>query len=457
MEFKVTLGEQLTAKAHPMITSDTEEAMGASNKQTFNFFYLLQKIIRNDSDKIAYTDDLEKRTYVGPDGVLVAYKDYGVILMDYITGGLIDVDHLMYGMSMLPTDNLLGISVYRREIWYNFDPFTKNYANALDLTYDGEPTYHLVAKNIIAGGLVDYNVGNNRYYEYLYRFEYKTLDGEGQTQNFKEILQPIEIAWNGWTLSDLHEVYGSNGKSYTTSLNDTWRFKFNISPGQQTQNLSRVEQDTLGKYPRFSQGVKNAISGSVQCLLGRDILPARYTTAIYKPVIYNGDDIAWSANKIYNIGDRVLRDQYYYESLRSNNEGNDPLDHPDYWQKGSKFGYERRWEREAINIDGKEVPIVGPTRNLGGYQERMLQSVRDAYNKATSNLSLDLLDKWRSFCYSGNPKLLRDAKGQRFIVQLTDTSNTTQETWNMRPEEISFNWVEIADANDITIVEEINQ
>ena len=64
-----------------------------------------------------------------------------------------------------------------------------------------------------------------------------------------------------------------------------------------------------------------------------------------------------------------------------------------------------------------------------------------------------MLDKWRDVCYSGNPKLLKDQKGQTFIIQITDPSNTTNESLEKMPEEISFSWIEIADAKDCRVVQ----
>lgn len=394
MKIQLTLGENLEASNHEILLLDDspeDKDTLIANKQQVNFLYLINKFVTNpDTNNLDFTN-IAKLPYTGVNGVLVTYADYGVVMMDYITGGRISKDELGYGISTLPVDGSSGVSIYRREIWYNYDPKT----NTIDTRPDGEPTYHLVAEGTDSSAVIDYNIGNNRYYEYLYRFVYS---GSGiLNTSFKEILNPIEISWNGWSLSDLHEIEHSNGKAFRTSLNDTWKFKFNISPGQQTQNLSRTEQETLGRFSKFSQGLKNAVSGSVQCLLGRDIYPAIYSNQKYEYKSSVVDDkISWS------------------------------------------------WEPKYDN----------KLTNLGGYQENLLPSVQKSYHKSTSNKSVDMLNKWREFCYSGNPKLLRDAKGQRFIVQLTDTSNTTQESWIQRPEEISFSWVQVADADDVTIIEE---
>ena len=58
---------------------------------------------------------------------------------------------------------------------------------------------------------------------------------------------------------------------------------------------------------------------------------------------------------------------------------------------------------------------------------------------------MDLGEKWRSVCYSGNPKLLRDEKGQSCIIQISDPSYKIEEGWQQMPISISFSWTQIDD------------
>jgi hypothetical protein len=60
-------------------------------------------------------------------------------------------------------------------------------------------------------------------------------------------------------------------------------------------------------------------------------------------------------------------------------------------------GYQERIElTETVNCP----------RVVGGYTESFPFS-----EQLTSNQKVDMLEKWREICYSGNPKLLKDAKG----------------------------------------------
>ena len=91
-----------------------------------------------------------------------------------------------------------------------------------------------------------------------------------------------------------------------------------------------------------------------------------------------------------------------------------------------------------------------------GYQER-LRSAR--YNNAitptrsltSSNCAIDMLNAWRAFVQSKNPKLLKDVKGQSWIVQITSNQNTPMAHVQGQPDSISFSWVQIGDAKDIII------
>jgi hypothetical protein len=83
----------------------------------------------------------------------------------------------------------------------------------------------------------------------------------------------------------------------------------------------------------------------------------------------------------------------------------------------------------------------------GGYIERL------PFNKhLTSNESIDMLNAWRKVCYSGNPKLLKDNKGQKFLIQITSSSNTpSASTGQCIPDKIDFSWVEIGSADNIVV------
>lgn len=129
----------------------------------------------------------------------------------------------------------------------------------------------------------DFNVSNNRRYRYvLYPFD---MFGDATSSSIEKAVTetPIITNWQGWSITELHPVSG-NAKKFTASADDVWVFNLNVDTGEQSQNISRQEQQTLGQFNRYSQGKLNYISGSVNCLLGSDVLPASY-------IIKNGKTI----------------------------------------------------------------------------------------------------------------------------------------------------------------------
>lgn len=290
--------------------------------------------------------------------------------------------------------SLYSISIYKKEIWYNRET--------------GKPMEQDVWTPVVlenaSGTIRDFNIGNNRYYKYVFRLVENKIGGNVEYQS--GIIVPIKTSWQGWSITELHET--DDPKVFTAAPKDVWKFKYNISNGAQTQNVAKTQQETLSRYPIFSHGVKNAIGGSVTCLLGREMINADYTN---KEWVYEQDPNTSEPNFIW----------------RENN---------------------------------------GPFENLGGYRERLgrvqnfcstnpdyLSASVLGFRNLTSNEAVDMLDKWRDVCYSGNPKLLKDQKGQTFIIQITDPSNTTNDSWEKMPEEISFSWIEIADAKDCRIIQ----
>ena len=72
----------------------------------------------------------------------------------------------------------------------------------------------------------------------------------------------------------------------------------------------------------------------------------------------------------------------------------------------------------------------------------------------SSNEKAEMLKKWRSFVYSSNPKLLRDIKGQSWIVQIISSSNTPKNYYHNVPDMISFQWKQVASPHGTIIYSE---
>lgn len=88
----------------------------------------------------------------------------------------------------------------------------------------------------------------------------------------------------------------------------------------------------------------------------------------------------------------------------------------------------------------------------GGYVEQLRYSQR-----LTSNQKCDMLNAWRKVCSSGNPKLIKDIKGQKFLAQIISASNTPNQNVAYIPDSVTFQWIEIGDADAVTITSEYSK
>lgn len=372
---------------------DEERRDFINNTQDVNFFYLSQ------TEKGIASDSMEKKPEkLADDDVINTLSENQraiVAILDFTEHKLgISGKSSKYGQGVSNASLLdyESVSVYRREIWYD------RFGNISG----SESKWKQITPFIVGSRLIDYTVLNNRHYEYAIRLSQYTQSGKSE-ETLKGIYLNYKTNWLGWSITELHPT--DDPKVYSASPVDVWRFKYNVSTGAQTQNTSKTQQETLARFPRFSHGLKNAISGNVECLLGRDVLNADYTNSTWR------------------------------------------------YRQGVDYANPSQWGWEEVR---------GNMKNLGGYVESLgRRSNSEAYQSAsdigfvglTSNQSVDMLDKWKEVCYSGNPKLLKDEKGQGFIVQIFDTSNTTNTTWERRPETISFSWVQIADIKDINVTQ----
>lgn len=148
--------------------------------------------------------------------------------------------------------------------------------------------------------------------------------------------------------------------SYVADPENVWLFKYQMEGGSLSQNLSKSEIGTLGKYAKIGVGRKNYLSGSVSCYLGSEIAP--------------------------------MSDVSYLERMPK----------------------------------AKVTPL-------------------------STNEKAFMVGKWREFVRSANPKLLRDTKGQGWIVQIIDGSTTTGESYTNKPDVINFSWRQIGDVETVSI------
>ena len=81
-----------------------------------------------------------------------------------------------------------------------------------------------------------------------------------------------------------------------------------------------------------------------------------------------------------------------------------------------------------------------------GYLERLPWK-----SHLTTNQKVMMLQEWRKIVASKNPKLIKDRKGQAFIVQITNGSNKPTDNIGYQPDKINFSWTQIASLDDTII------
>lgn len=205
---------------------------------------------------------------------------------------------------------------------------------------------------------------------YIYANTGKTKDGtsiydRGWRPFVSFLSKPVKGVLQYWSIVNLiptqeDSQLGTGISTYVADTDNIWVFKYQLENGSLSQNISKNELSTLGKYPKIGIGRKNFLSGSVSCYLGSEIIPL------------------------------------------------------------SKVGYIERTPAS------RNVPM-------------------------STNEKAFMVERWRDFVATGTPKLLRDTKGQSWIVQIVDGTTTTNESISIKPDTISFSWRQIADTNDVII------
>lgn len=112
----------------------------------------------------------------------------------------------------------------------------------------------------------------------------------------------------------------------------------------------------------------------------------------------------------------------------------------------SKYGYGR-----ANAVSGEVSCLLGseivPCTSFA-YIERMRSTIR---TPLSTNDKIFMLKEWRKIAFSPNPKLLKDIKGQSWIVQIISNSNTPQNFYKNQPDTISFSWKQIDSTDNVVI------
>jgi hypothetical protein len=111
-----------------------------------------------------------------------------------------------------------------------------------------------------------------------------------------------------------------------------------------------------------------------------------------------------------------------------------------------KFGFGK-----ANYSSGGVKALLGSEIVLGSREKYVERLRKSRIEPLSTNERVEMLNKWKEFVSSKNPKLLKDIKGQSWIVQITSSSNMVSNFYLNQPDTISFKWKQIEDTKNIVI------
>lgn len=280
----------------------------------------------------------------------------------------------------------------------------------------------------------DYNIHNKDHYEYLAVIGIEQSDGtydyilyENKDENDKKQLTSVE--WNSWSICNIEESETSDKDNIYYKTGKTWLLGLNLDSENLTQNLNISAWDTLGVYPKIAYGQRNYHSSSMTCLLGQ---MGEVTELTNKSIINQDGSCStiystFKEDKIYCIGDLTIYNEIQYKLVK---------------------GYDIITEtgETVIGVTGKWNSMYWVPVTKFRYSEK--QDIADKNSR-----EIDKLVAWKKFCADGELKLLKDVKGNAWIVQISEppTSNIDTKAFNS-PTTITFNWKEVLNIDDISII-----
>ena len=110
----------------------------------------------------------------------------------------------------------------------------------------------------VATSVVDYNIVNNKEYEYV-------LFAESEGAITLPITSPkAKTAWRNYCLFDVDDT-GVDGRY---KMHDCFLFEFNMNSGTMSNNLVAAKYDNFTRYPKFVKASSNYYSSTLSGLIG---------------------------------------------------------------------------------------------------------------------------------------------------------------------------------------------
>ena len=273
----------------------------------------------------------------------------------------------------------------------------------------------------------DYNIKNGQYYHYLASVELETsqpniYDYQIYENSLDGMPKYYNARFNEWTICNIEETEDEYVYKKTGHM---WSLGLNFDEENITQGLNITKWDTLGRYNKVSIGEKKCENGVFSGLLG---LMQEYKDYCFKEHGAYLELDKWDWNHYKDVSNIKVVDE-----------------------KTGEINQVARQQRLSQDL---KIPktVYGYTEKME-YYDKTTQSWQVSGQGHEYSTEMDKLNAWKDFCADGELKLLRDIKGNGWIVQIVDSpSYTIENKSNLKQTKISFAWQEIKDINSCSIV-----
>ena len=263
-----------------------------------------------------------------------------------------------------------------------------------------EQKYYTYVYTINSYKLYDYNIESGQYYHYLATVN----EADGTVSTYSMINEQTgedeyyRRTFGNWTICNVEEDFENENVYIKTGK--TWNLGYNIDTPSFNQSLSVTSWDTLGRYPKVSIGERNYDTSRFTGLLG------------------------------------LIKEYTSYDFVGQNNyQQIIPMVLNDYTEKNETFNNSKYENYEIDLADNYKYAC----------------EVWTVTNKYATEM--DKLKAWKEFMSDGELKLLRDNKGNTWIIQISEPPEySINYISNRQQTQISFTWKEVINASNISIV-----
>lgn len=360
------------------------------------------------------------------------------------------------GYGAKPTYGSQNYSIFRREFEVYERPGYKinGYYNPVDKQFYYEYSNNTYRKIITPReGIVFIDMTNNNQYYYSYSATSRSYYLVDRAKIYKGEWEPVALKTKQNSLYDYNVV---NGKSYQYIIypDDMVADSDEESIVYSAQNFANSGQNNkVWKQDSSYKGQGKLVFGSNQT-----------SNTLGEPVVINWDE--WSICELIpepEIEDApLIKNAYkvnteqvwlFKYSLETGSQTQN-IARSDFQTLGQfpkiGFGNTNYTSGDVSALLGSEIILTSRDK----YTERLKKS---RLGPISTNEKAKMLEEWKKFVASKNPKLLKDIKGQSWIVQITSGSNTTKNFYLNQPDTINFQWKQVEDTKNVIIYSEIDR